>query len=288
MKMMDSIQRGVLAVALTAGLLGGCASTDDPQLAASEEQEGLFGPDNDPLEFVNRFTFAFNDAVDVALLQPAAATYRFLLPEPVRDGVRNAFRNLNAPVIFANDLMQGEWERAKTTFVRFVINSTIGVAGIFDVADDMGYVYHDEDFGQTLGAWGLGEGFYLVLPLIGPSSARDAVGIVVDSYIDPWPYVLDAATGLSDDTIINMMIGRSAIRGIDLRARNIETIENIKKDAIDYYARLRSYYRQNREKQIMNGADEEIPLPTLSEEEWAPPTTSDTTDTSTQSSTVTQ
>src|SRR5690606_17780478 len=115
----------------------------------------------------------FNDMVDTLVLQPAAATYRFIVPEPVQDGIRNVLRNLNGPVILANDLLQGEFDRAGDTAMRFLINSTIGLAGIFDVASDWGYEYHDEDFGQTLASWGVGEGFYLVLPLLGPSNLRD-------------------------------------------------------------------------------------------------------------------
>lgn len=261
-----------VAVALTAGVLmtgalGGCASSNGTQTVSASD-DGIFGPDNDPLEFVNRFTFAFNDAVDTLLFQPAAATYRFIVPEPVQDGIRNALRNLNSPVIFANDLLQGELDRAETTFMRFLINSTLGVAGIFDVASEFGYEYHDEDFGQTLGVWGVGEGFYLVLPLLGPSSARDTVGIVVDSYMDPWPYLLDYMDLASDDTISYIQIGRRGMEGLDIRARNIEVIENVKKDAVDYYARIRTLYRQNREAAIRNGELEEIPLPALSEEDW--------------------
>ena len=260
-----------LAAALFAGLVlvgtvGGCASNGTQ--TASAEDDGIFGPDNDPLEFVNRFTFAINDAIDTVIVRPIAVTYRFWVPEPVRNGVRNVLRNLNAPVVLANDILQWEWDRAETTFMRFIINSTIGVAGIFDVASDWGYEYHSEDFGQTLATWGIGEGFYLVLPLIGPSSARDGVGLIVDSYMDPWPYVLDYATNLSDDTITYISIGRLAVEGIDIRSRNLETLDEVRKDAVDYYARLRSLYRQNRLNEIRNGELEEIPLPGLTEEDW--------------------
>jgi len=257
----------VLAALLLAGSLGACAS-DDQTAQLETEEAGWFGPDNDPLEFVNRFTFAFNDALDTMLIQPAAATYRVIVPRPVRDGIRNVLRNLNGPVILANDLLQGEWDRAETTFMRFLINSTIGVAGIFDVAAEWGYEYHSEDFGQSMATWGVGEGFYLVLPLLGPSSARDAVGIVVDSYIDPWSYVLDWGTRLTDDQITYIMIGRQGLEGIDMRARNIETIESIKADAVDYYARIRTLYRQNRESEILNGRPKEIPVPGITELDW--------------------
>ena len=258
----------VIAAFLLVGTLGACASNQQTAQLGGPEDPGWFGPDNDPLEFINRFTFAFNDALDTVLFQPAAATYRVILPKPVRNGIRNVLRNLNGPVILANDLLQLEWDRAGDTFMRFLINSTIGVAGIFDVAAEWGYEYHDEDFGQTLGSWGVGEGFYLVLPLLGPSSARDTVGIVVDSYMDPWSYVLDYATKLSDDDITYIMIGRRGLEGLDIRSRNIETIESIKADAVEYYARIRTLYRQNRESEIRNGAPEEIPVPGVSEQDW--------------------
>lgn len=259
--------RTAIAGVTAAFLVTGCASSSTQTVDGSQEQ-GIFGPDNDPLEFVNRFTFAFNDMVDTLILQPAAATYRFLVPEPVQNGIRNVLRNLNGPVILANDLLQGEFDRAGDTFMRFLINSTIGLAGIFDVASDWGYEYHDEDFGQTLGSWGVGEGFYLVLPILGPSSLRDGVGMVVDSYMDPWPYVIDYYDLTDDSTKDWITIGRRGLEGLDLRARNIETIENIKKDAVDYYARIRTLYRQNREDAIRNGELEEIPIPGLSDEDW--------------------
>ncbi len=251
-------------------LVTGCASSSTQTVGGAQE-EGIFGPDNDPLEFVNRFTFAFNDMVDTMILQPAAATYRFLVPVPVQNGIRNVLRNLNGPVILANDLLQGEFDRAGDTFMRFLINSTIGLAGIFDVASDWGYEYHDEDFGQTLGSWGVGEGFYLVLPILGPSNLRDGVGIVVDSYMDPWPYVIDYYDLVSDDSIDWISIGRRGLEGLDTRARNIEVIENIKKDAVDYYARIRTLYTQNRRDAIRNGELEEIPIPGLSDEDWNKP-----------------
>lgn len=247
---------------------------DDPALE-DDPDDGPFGPDNDPLETVNRFIFAFNDAVDTMVIKPAAVTYRFLVPDPVRDSVHNAITNLNGPVILANDLMQGEWDRAETTAMRFLINSTVGVAGLFDVAADWGYEYHREDFGQTLGSWGVGEGFYLVLPIVGPSTLRDAVGMGVDALIDPWKYVLDYGTGLSDDTIFWILVGRRAIEGLDLRERNLETLDSIRRDSVDYYARMRTLYRQNRQSEIRNGELDDIPVPGLTEGDWLkenPPT----------------
>lgn len=228
-------------------IISGCASAPqngDDQWAQSDGAAiGVEESDNDPLELLNRFIFAFNDAVDVTLLQPASAVYRVIVPEVVRDSVQNFMRNISSPVILANDVFQGEWDRAETTATRFFVNSTIGVAGLFDVAKDMGYEYHDEDFGQTLAVYGTGEGPYLVLPLIGPSNLRDGAGLVVDTLLDPLTYILSTEAG----------IARRGVTAVDTRSRNIELVEDIKRDAIDYYARVRSLYRQRRESEISNG-----------------------------------
>jgi phospholipid-binding lipoprotein MlaA len=228
------------------------------------EEEGNFGDlfpsddslaleeDFDPFEIVNRFVFAINEAIDFAVLQPVATTYEFILPQVVRDSVRNVTRNLKAPVIFLNEMWQGQEERASTTFVRFLINSTLGLAGLFDVAGSWGYAYHEEDFGQTLGSYGAGPGPYLVLPLFGPSTLRDAIGLGVDTLLDPWPYVLDAAEVEKDKEIL---LGRRIAAGVDLRARNLDTVADLKRDSVDFYARIRSLYLQNRRALIDDRAD---------------------------------
>ena len=250
----------VFLAALT--LVAGCASQPKPAAdgwSGSDEQEmAELDTENDPFELLNRFTFAFNMALDTLVFQPVAATYRFLLPVEARNSVRNAVRNLRSPMILINDVLQVEMERARTTLVRFLVNSTMGVLGLFDVADDMGYPYHDEDFGQTLGAHGVGEGFYLVLPVLGPSSPRDGIGILVDMYLDPMIYAAEAAD------IEDFVLARTLAEGIDKRARNIETIEDLKRDSIDFYARVRSLYRQSRANEINNGeAPDDIPTPGL-------------------------
>ena len=250
----------VFLAALT--LVAGCASQPKPASdgwSGSDEQEiAEVDTENDPLELLNRFTFAFNMALDTLVFQPVAATYRFVLPIEVRNSVRNAVRNLRSPLILINDVLQGEMERAETTLVRFLVNSTLGVLGLFDVAADMGYPYHDEDFGQTLGAHGMGEGFYLVLPVFGPSNPRDGIGMLVDFYLDPMTYAAEAAD------IEDFLLARTLAGGIDKRARNIDTIEDLKRDSIDFYARVRSLYRQSRANEINNGeAPEDIPIPGL-------------------------
>ncbi len=215
--------------------------------AWGESESGDFGPepdDNDPLEVPNRMFFAFNEALDFMIIRPVAVTYRFIVPTGVRNSVRNFLRNLRTPVILANDLLQGDLERAEITFTRFFINSTIGLLGVFDIAAESGFAYHDEDFGQTMGTYGAGEGFYLVLPILGPSSLRDGGGRIVDIFLDPLTYLAPQEVGL----------GRAVATGVDFRARNIEELDELKSDSLDFYARIRSLYRQFRENEINNGA----------------------------------
>ncbi len=250
----------VLLAALT--LVAGCASQPkqaaDPWSASNNQDIEEADEENDPLELLNRFAFSFNLALDTLIFRPGAATYRFLLPVEVRDSVRNALRNLSTPVVLANDLLQGDLERAETTLVRFFVNSTVGLLGLFDVAADWGYPYHDEDFGQTLAVHGVGEGFYLVLPIFGPSNPRDGIGILVDTFLDPLYYVAEA------NDAEEYLLARTVIRGIDARSRNIEALDDLKRDSIDFYARIRSLYRQRRANEISNGETQgDMPTPGL-------------------------
>jgi len=246
-----SVHRRAIVFIAALMLVAGCAS--QPKPAADGWSEGgepaiaEVDTDNDPLELLNRFTFSFNMALDTVIFQPVAAYYRFLFPVQVRDSVRNVFRNLRSPLILVNDLLQGEMERAQTTLERFIVNSTVGVLGLFDVAADLGLPYHDEDFGQTLGAHGVGEGFYLVLPILGPSNPRDGAGLLVDIYLNPLTYAFEEVD--ADD----WLVPRLAAEAIDKRSRNIEVIEDLRRDSIDFYARIRSLYRQSRINEINNG-----------------------------------
>ncbi len=204
---------------------------------------------NDPFEGSNRFFFDVNQVLDDVLLRPVAIGYRAVVPDFARDGVRNFMNNLNAPVIFTNDLLQGEGDRAGETLLRFGINSTIGIGGLFDVAKELGHPYHDEDFGQTLAVWGVNDGPYLYFPLMGPSSARDFTGFVVDRGFDPLTYV-----NWGNDDLEYVPVARTVLNVIDLRSRNIETLDDIERSSVDYYASIRSLYRQSRADSIRNGA----------------------------------
>jgi phospholipid-binding lipoprotein MlaA len=237
-----TFKRGRAAVSLgfaAALAVAGCATVPegDPEAMAAYEEA------NDPLEPMNRYFFEVNYAADELLLKPLAGWYYTALPNPVQDSVRNVLRNASTPVVLVNDLLQGSWERAEITIMRFLINTTVGLAGLFDVASEWGYAYHDEDFGQTLAVHDVGEGPYLVLPVLGPSNPRDAVGRGVDSLIDPLGWVLPPYVGLA----------RAGVRGIDTRARNLKTLDEIREGSVDYYAAIRSLYRQRRTDEINNG-----------------------------------
>lgn len=230
----------VMALALFA-VLSACASEPD-----QDDTAALLGyePPNDPIEPVNRKIFAFNRTADRLVLKPTAQAYAELPPD-LRDIIRNVIRHVSSPVVLANDLLQGNVDRAGNTAARMFINSfTLGTGDI--AAPD--YPYHSEDFGQTLGTYGSGEQFYLVLPLLGPSSGRDAAGLVVDIFLDPLHY--------PDATAVTAYnISSTVVEGIDLRAQNLGRLEDLERDSVDFYARMRSLYLQRRQAQIDNSAE---------------------------------
>jgi phospholipid-binding lipoprotein MlaA len=226
-------------------LLAGCATAPDPSGA------------NDPYESFNRDMFNFNRRVDRAVIKPVAEAYVDAVPDVARDSVHNFFVNLDLPITFANDVLQGEVERSGETALRFTLNSTLGVGGLFDVATtNFKLPFHTEDFGQTLSVWGVEEGPYLVFPIVGPNPPRDAVGHVVDIAFDPMTYI-----DIREQFLWSA--GRSVLEGVDLRARNLETLESIERQSIDFYASVRSLYRQNRNNEIRNGQPDVTNLPNL-------------------------
>lgn len=232
----------ILAILAIATSLAGCATDPSGQ--------------NDPYEQTNRSIFSLDEGFDHAVGRPVAVTYNTLVPGFVRDGAHNILHNLDSPVILGNDVLQGEGTRASATFGRAVINTTLGLGGIFDVATRMGIPSHDEDFGQTLGVWGVGEGPYLVLPFAGPSNPRDLVGVGGDYAMDPFTYLK-----WNNSTLYGIV--RTGIGVIDLRARNVETLDEIERTSVDLYATTRSLYRQHRNAEIRNGAPDTSNLPNL-------------------------
>lgn len=228
---------------------GGAVSAPPMETDVANKQEydemASIEPDElyDPLEGINRAVLGFNDVVDFLILKPVANVYGFITPDAAKRSVQKAIRNLNAPVILANDLLQFEIGDAAVTTARFVVNSTVGILGLFEAADEIGLDYHPADFGQTLYAYGSGPGPYLVLPLLGPSTLRDGIGIGVDTFFDPFTYVLDFET--------RMMIlgGKAVVRREEL----LEPLDELRAGAIDYYAALRSAYFQNRAVELRKG-----------------------------------
>ena len=232
----------MLAVMMGLALAACATPPTDPVARAEFEQV------NDPLEPMNRAIFDFNLAFDRFFLRPLAELYRAVLPQIVRDGIRNAADNLSLPLVFANDVLQGEFQRAGETVARLGVNSTLGIAGIFDVAARLGIEPHDEDLGQTLAVWGVGSGPYLMLPVFGPRPPRQLIGSIAENLADPFNwYIRD----ISHDY---WPFVRDFVSGIDVRARNIETLDEIERTSIDFYATIRSLYRQHRDAQIRNGA----------------------------------
>lgn len=194
----------------------------------------------DPAEGFNRAVFAFNDAVDTVLLEPVARGYRFITPQPVRTGVRNFLRNLKSPMQVVNQTLQGDLSGGANDVGRFVVNSTVGVLGLVDVAAMMGMPYEQEDFGQTLGVWGVGHGAYMVLPIFGPSSVRDATGMMVDSYADPLRLYL------YNTHQEEWHYARIGLTAVSTREELLDMLDDLQKNSFDMYASLRSIYAQRR------------------------------------------
>ncbi len=246
-----------LPIVLLAGLLvAGCATPPD-----MNDREAVieYNEVNDPLEPTNRAVFTFNQSFDKAILRPAAVAYRDYLPRYVQDVVHNILGNLRSPIVFINDVLQGEVDRAMVTFVRFMLNSTIGVGGAIDMATDMGVEGHSEDFGQTLAVWGVGDGPYIMLPMFGPSNPRDTIGIVVDFMIDP----INLWAGNTDRDHVPLI--RTVVHAVDRRADSLDLVDELEKSSLDFYAAIRSLYRQRRTVEIGNGkGSANIPAPGVS------------------------
>jgi phospholipid-binding lipoprotein MlaA len=234
----------LLASAILLVGLAGCATrpaADDPE--ALEE----FRTNNDPIEPFNRAMYSVNGAIDTVALRPAAQVYRFVLPQPVRTGVRNALGNLRGPTILMNDVLQGQPDRAATTAARFMINSTLGLGGLIDIAEwQFGIPGHGEDFGQTLAVWGVGEGPYLFLPVLGPSNPRDLLGFGVDAVASPWFWFGQG------DIVEALRWAYTGIGLIDAREGVLDALDELNRSSLDPYSTLRSAYRQRRNSEISN------------------------------------
>ncbi len=229
-----SVRRTVVVATATAALLGGCAMHDT---GATEVW--------DPIEVPNRFIFSINRAVDIIAIRPVAVVYRDWMPVPAKKGIHNVLENLGEPVTMINEVVQGDPSRAATTLARFLVNSTLGLAGLFDVATSLGLTKTKEGAGNTVGYYAGVEpengGFYLVLPLAGPSNARDAAGLMADYAVDPFRILTYA---LNIDAIYQGT--RYGMTVVDIRTRTMFALDDLEKNSVDYYAALRSAYTQQR------------------------------------------
>ena len=211
---------------------------------------------NECFEKFSRGTLKFNQALDKAIFKPIAKGYR-VLPQPIRTGTNNFVSNLRSLLSFSNNVLQGDLKSAGNTAGRFAINTTVGILGIFDPASKMGFEKKPrEDFGQTLGVWGTGPGCYFVLPVLGPTTTRDAAGLIGNVFIDPVYH-------LTHNSETDIIVGNENLsehnyyyyRGtdaVDFRSKNIESFESLEENSIDFYASLKSLYLQNRQQRILN------------------------------------
>lgn len=227
-KMFAKSVKSVAALAVAAALSGGAMAADNPK---------------DPAEGFNRAMFAVNEGLDTVIAKPLAQGYDYVAPLPVKAVVGNFFSNIADLMIGVNNLLQGKPGQAANDWGRVLVNTTIGIGGTFDVASEMGLDKHYEDFGQTMGVWGVDEGAYLFWPVIGPRTVRDTAGFVVDTYTDPVPYY-------DDVPVRNTAIG---LRYIDQRAALLPTDKIIEEGALDKYAYIRDAYLQHRRNAVYDG-----------------------------------
>jgi len=236
------------AAAAVVGLLllcSGCAtSLSDPPSADEADS------DNDPAEGVNRAIFKANLAADHAVMRPVAQAYTDHVPEVVQTGVHNVVQNLKEPAVALNDLLQGNVKHAWQSVQRLAVNTTVGAVGVVDVAAKWGLPPHKADFGQTLAVWGVGEGPFVELPLLGPSNPRDALGTAVDMALNPLTFV-----GGAPATYASVATGGANF--VDVRAQHLHDLDELERNSLDYYATLRSVYRQHREAEITTAKEPE-------------------------------
>ena len=225
-------------------------------VSAGTDGENSFSKKNpdqvkDCFEGINRTTFKFNQALDGIIFEPIAKTYR-TLPSPIRAGTSNALDNISSLVTIPNNILQGDFKKAGINTGRFLINTTLGIVGIIDIAKKIGFKeYEKEDYGQTLGALGVGAGCYLVLPVLGPSTIRDTAGSFINVLGgDAWYNA--SVNGNNEFLSRSQYMTTKVLTGVEFRAKNIDSIKNLEKNSIDFYASVRSLYLQDRQQKIVN------------------------------------
>jgi phospholipid-binding lipoprotein MlaA len=241
---MKSIRPALCALAVSLGL-SGCGAPSGESLAQC-----------DPWEATNRDVFAFDGWVEYNIARPVDDGYRTVVPEPAREGVHNVTTNLHEPIVAANDALQGDGKKLVRTLGRIVINSTVGLGGLIDVAAKIGIPYHDNDFGITLGQNGIAEGSYLVLPLAGPMPPRDLLGSAVDGVFEPFNYARFSGRH-------TFLYARSGLRVLDTVDQRRDEFESIERSSLDFYATTRNLYRQSRDARIRGEVASTVQLPDL-------------------------
>ena len=239
------------------------ASDGELKLSENEQPKKI----KDCFEKLNKITFSFNQGLDKALIKPIAKGYK-KLPDPLQKGTSNAVKNLSTLVTIPNNVLQGDIKTAAINTGRLVVNSTIGLLGIIDVANKMGFPkYVKEDYGQTLGAWGVGPGCYVVLPVLGPSTVRDTLGSFANVMGgDPWYNA--SMHGNNEFLSEGLYMSSKALSGIEFRANNIDSLDNLEKNSVDFYASVKSLYLQDRENKIENQNRGNIDIIYKNEEDW--------------------
>ena len=263
-----SMFRKLAIIIVTSILLSFSANAgSDGELSLKENSSKDITKTKDCFEKLNRATFAFNQGLDKAVIKPIAESYR-KLPDPIQNGTSNAVKNLSNLITIPNNVLQGDIKTAIINTGRFVLNTTVGLLGTIDVANKMGFPkYEKEDYGQTLGAWGVGPGCYLVLPVLGPSTIRDTAGTFVNVLGgDPWYNA--SVHGNNEFLSEGLYITSKGISGIDFRSNNIESFDNLEKNSIDFYASVRSLYIQDRENKIKNNQRGNIEVLYKDEDDW--------------------
>jgi len=226
----------IVFVAASVLLTGACATTG---------QNGIDDV-NDPWEGMNRATYKFNKAIDKTIYKPVTTVYQTVVPKVPRQGVSNAMRNLRAPWVFVNDILQFKFKRAGTTLGRFLVDSTIGIGGLFKPSEKMGIPFHSEDLGQTFATWGIGSGPYFIIPFVGPSNGRDAIGFGTYIFADP------VTIGISKLDVKGLNLTRTGVDALDFRSRTNKIINSTYDDP-DGYELMRSAYRQQRKYLVHDG-----------------------------------
>jgi len=257
---MENIKRllFIFIILLYSNYLYGAAS-DEVKTKSSDFETSIIEDEiYDPLEPLNRAIFSFNNVADKIILEPVSKGYK-KLPSPVQSGISNFLSNLRMPLVFVNQLLQGQGKNASESAGRFLVNSTVGVFGLIDVAEKIGIEEKEEDFGQTLATWGVGDGFYIVLPLFGPSNLRDTAGMFLSYTTDP---INAYAVSEGEAWLVPL---RRTVSAVDQRSKIIDEVNALRNNSVDYYAAVKSSYYQNR-KAAINNTDDNIltPLPLIS------------------------